>query len=91
MVKMRLMETANLFTSNPTDLIFSEGKKSLICVKEFAKYSFCSPKFLTSFGTFLNANICQNGNFTLAGFPSENSRSLSYLFGLTSQKGETTK
>ena len=35
--------------------------------------------------------IFQNGNFALTGFPSENSRSLSYLFGLTSQKGETTK
>ena len=36
-------------------------------------------------------NIFQNGNFTLRGFPLENSRSLSYLLGLTSQKGELTK
>jgi len=36
-------------------------------------------------------SIFQNGNFTLKGFPLENSRSLSYLLGLTSQEGGTTK
>jgi len=49
MVKMRV-STANLFTSNPTDLIFSYGKRNIICVKEDC---FAIPKFLT--GTFLNA------------------------------------
>jgi len=37
----------------------------IICVKEFAKYSFCSPKFLT--GTFLNANIKLNSVPNLLG------------------------
>ena len=31
-----------------------------ICVKEFAKYSFCSPKFFPTEKTFLNANIKSN-------------------------------
>jgi len=38
----------------------------LICVKEFAKYSFCSPKFFPSEKTFLNANIKSNSD---GGFP----------------------
>ena len=54
MVKMRV-STANLFTSNPTDLIFSYGKRNIICVKEDC---FAIPKFLT--GTFLNAVIMFN-------------------------------
>ena len=29
----------------------------IICVKEFAKYPFCSPKFFVSQKTFLNAYI----------------------------------
>ena len=32
----------------------------IICVKEFAKYSFCSPKFFPKEKTFLNANIICN-------------------------------
>jgi len=32
----------------------------IICVKEFAKYSFCSPKFFPSEKTSLNANIMFN-------------------------------
>lgn len=44
-----------------------------------------------SSGKFVKHYIFQNGNLTLTGFPSENSRSLSYLFGLTSQKGELIK
>jgi len=32
----------------------------IICVKEFAKYSFCSPKFLS--GTSLNSNIQSRKN-----------------------------
>jgi len=38
----------------------SFGICPLICVKEFAKYSFCSPKFFPSEKTFLNANIMFN-------------------------------
>jgi len=29
--------------------------EQIICVKEFAKYSFCSPKFFATQKTFLNA------------------------------------
>ena len=42
-------------------------------------------------GKFVKHYICQNGNFAFTGFPSENSRSMSVLLGLTSQKGELTK
>jgi len=34
--------------------------EQIICVKEFAKYSFCSPKFFATQKTFLNANIKSN-------------------------------
>ena len=52
-----------------------------------------SPNFSLREKLSLPADIFQNGNFTLTGFPSENSRSMSYLLGLTSQnkKGELTK
>jgi len=39
----------------------------IICVKEFAKYSFCSPKFFPTEKTFLNSNIKRNFSLGLIG------------------------
>ena len=51
---------SNRKTPNFATQLFSDEKRDLICVKEFAKYSFCSPKFFATQKTFLNANIKKN-------------------------------
>ena len=55
-----LNKYSNRENLNFANAIFCYAENDIICVKEFAKYSFFSPKFFATQKTFLNANIMPN-------------------------------